>query len=283
MTGNIIICGNGHGIECVYRGLIQRNNKFLLCTDDESLKEKASEDGVRIISHYDDGIESEFDIVLTAAYKPKISASDLKKARFVNIHYAMLPKYRGMHAIVWAILNGEDKVGFTLHETSPLLDEGPVIYQEAVLIGEYTSWELMIKIDDLVELRIYDILQDYLNNKLTAMPQNQDEAIFVAPRNLEDCRVLWDSWDTTFFKKALKALVPPYPRPFFEYNSQVIEIVSASVIKRDYFEINGHLVYIDYDLVYVKLSDGLLCLDKIKVDGEEKKAISHFKKIGIRF
>jgi methionyl-tRNA formyltransferase len=283
MTDNIIICGNGHGIECVYLGLRQKNKPFILCTEDEKLKEKAAVDGVPVVRHYAEAIKSTQDIVLTAAYKPKITAEDLTTARFVNIHYALLPKYRGMHAIVWAILNGESHVGFTLHETSPLLDQGPVIYQEAVPVGNQTSWELMMIIDELVTTRIHDALIGYAHGKITPTLQCEADAIFVAPRNKEDCRVRWDNWNATFFSRVLKALVSPYPLPFFEHNGQIIEIIAAQVMFKDYIEVNGHLVYVDNEHVYIKIPGGLLRLETIRADGVEMPANQRFQKIGVRF
>ncbi|NOI30713.1 formyltransferase family protein [Vibrio coralliilyticus] len=280
---NVIICGNGHGIECIYDGLVNKCKTLILCTETEELISRAKSDGVRTVAHYLEAIENEKDIVLTAAYKPKISEQDLKKARFINIHYALLPRFRGMHAIVWAILNGEKQVGFTVHETAKLLDQGPVVYQESVEIDSNTSWELMEKIDELVKARIGDVLEQYRNYEIQPVAQNDEDAIYVAPRNLTDCEVKWDSWDVTFFKRVKQALVPPYPRPYFIYNDKMVELSSFSVIERDYIEINGHVVYIDDDYVYVKIVGGLLCIEDISIDGEHHKAIEVFKRIGIRF
>ncbi len=283
MKSNIIICGQGHGIDCVYKGLLKHQQKFVLCTDDEALRARAAADGVPVVSHYLEAISETTDIVLTAAYKPKIAKSDLERARFINIHYALLPKYRGMHAVVWAILNGESEVGFTVHQTSELLDQGPVIYQESLPVAEKTSWELMLELDELVATRIFKIIRDYAANEIIPISQNEADALFVAPRNQSDCMVCWSGWDAVFFSRALRALVPPYPLPFFIHCGAKVEIVRASVIFKKYIEINGHLVYIDGKSVYIKIPDGLLVLDLIRIDGVEIPAIQHFSKIGLRF
>jgi methionyl-tRNA formyltransferase len=284
MDNKIIICGQGHGIRCVYNGLLKAGIKFSLCTEDKSLINDARDDGVICVDHYLNAIDSKKNIVLTAAYKPKISYEHLQLARFINIHYALLPRYRGMHAIVWAILNGEKHVGFTLHETSELLDQGSIIYQKELLIAEKTSWELMIEIDSLVENCIADAIINYSSGMLEAKPQNENNAIFVAPRNLTDCEVIWDKWDAVYFARALKALVPPYPRPYFIYQNVKIELTSAEVIFNDYVEINGHLVYIDKNSVFIKIPGGLLRVYKFLINEEDiKNAPEYFKKIGLRF
>jgi methionyl-tRNA formyltransferase len=283
MINNIIICGQGHGVECVYRGLHNHGQRFILCTEDAVLKEKAVSDGIPVVKHYLQAIKNRSDIVLTAAYKPKITLEDLSRANFVNIHYALLPKYRGMHAVVWAILNGESHVGFSLHQTSELLDQGPLIYQESLAIGDKTSWELMMLIDELVSSKIYTVLNDYVAGRIIPKPQNEADAIFVAPRNLEDCKVRWNDWDAVFFSRILKALVPPYPLPYFQYGDKKIEIESASVVPKNYIEINGHLVYVDKNSIYVKIPGGLLRVERVRVDGEQILANQYFTKIGVRF
>lgn len=283
MKNNIIICGDGHGIESVYDGLITSGNEFCLCTNDINLKRKAWIDGILTFNNYHDAIKGSNDIVLTSSYKPKISEFDLKKARFINIHYALLPKYRGMHALVWALLNGEESVGFTVHETTMLLDQGPIIYQEALAVKEKTSWELMLEIDCLVSEKIANILDGYISGKVLPILQNEMEAIYVAPRNIEDCKINWSEWGAVYFSRALKALVEPYPLPFFYHNETKIEIVKADIFFKNYVEINGHLVYIDTKFVYIKIPDGLLRLELIRINQEIIPAISVFYKIGIRF
>ena len=282
MVKNIIICGSGHGIRCVYRGLHKHGQNFVLCSPDLDLRAEASNEGIKCVNDYKDAIESSSDIVLTAAYKPKIEQFDLDKARFINIHYALLPRYRGMHAIVWAMLNGETHVGFTLHETSLLLDQGPIIYQASTPVSNYTSWELMLTIDGMVENTIHDVVDDYLCGKIIPKPQSNKEAIYVAPRNKEDCRVSWEKWNAIYFSRIIKALVAPYPLPFFEHRGDTIEILSAFIIFRDYVETNGHVVYLDDKYVYVKIPDGLLLIELIRINGVEIKAINYFLKIGIR-
>src|SRR3974390_1227130 len=46
-----------------------------------------------------------------------------------NAHPSLLPKYRGRHAIQWAIASGERELGVTLHDMFPEIDKG-----EAVLV-----------------------------------------------------------------------------------------------------------------------------------------------------
>jgi methionyl-tRNA formyltransferase len=278
----LIVCGEGHGVECIYNGLHQQGVPFVLCTPEGSLAIQARKDGIQVSESYLEAISSPEDIVLTAAYKPKIPSEHLAKCRFINVHYALLPRYRGMHAIVWSILNGEKEVGFTIHETSALLDQGPVIHQQRIPIANRTSWQLMEEIDGLVGNCITQVVQDYRDGKLAPTPQDEAGAIFVAPRNREDCRVDWTTWDAAFFNRALQALVPPYPRPFFDFKGKLVEIEKAEVVSRDYREILGHVVYVDECSVWIKIPGGLLRSYLFIVDGVSVAAPQILRSIGIR-
>lgn len=60
-------------------------------------------------------------------------------ARFgslVNLHPSLLPYYRGPEPTAWCILNGESLTGFTIHEITSRIDDGPILFQEVVPIGE---------------------------------------------------------------------------------------------------------------------------------------------------
>jgi Formyl transferase len=58
-------------------------------------------------------------------------------ARFgslVNLHPSLLPYYRGPEPTAWCILNGEAQTGFTIHEITSRIDDGPILFQEVVPI-----------------------------------------------------------------------------------------------------------------------------------------------------
>lgn len=52
----------------------------------------------------------------------------------INIHGALLPKYRGKLPSFWVLANGEDQTGVTVHYMNEELDDGPIIVQKEVPI-----------------------------------------------------------------------------------------------------------------------------------------------------
>lgn len=56
--------------------------------------------------------------------------------RIFNIHFSLLPKYKGMYTSIWPILNGDSHSGCTLHLIDPGIDTGDSIDQLAFELSE---------------------------------------------------------------------------------------------------------------------------------------------------
>ena len=58
----------------------------------------------------------------------------IPKRGFLNIHFSLLPKYRGAAPIQWALINGETDTGVTLFWLDQGMDTGPIFLQEKIAI-----------------------------------------------------------------------------------------------------------------------------------------------------
>lgn len=53
----------------------------------------------------------------------------------LNVHFSLLPKYRGAAPVQWTIINGDDEAGVTIIELNDRMDEGDILAQERVDVG----------------------------------------------------------------------------------------------------------------------------------------------------
>src|SRR5687767_5712688 len=91
----------------------------------------------------------------------------------INLHFSLLPKYRGAAPVNWAIVFGEEKTGVTTMQMDTGLDTGPILLQKETDIGEEeTSIELMRRLAALGA----DLLSETLESYTTLRPLVQDEA-----------------------------------------------------------------------------------------------------------
>ncbi len=68
------------------------------------------------------------DLCVVVAYGRLIPAETLALARygFLNVHFSLLPKYRGAAPVQWALIKGEKTTGVTLFWLDEGMDTGPV-------------------------------------------------------------------------------------------------------------------------------------------------------------
>ena len=80
--------------------------------------------------------EAKHDLFIVVAYGKIISEDILKIPKFgsINIHYSLLPKYRGASPVESAILNGEVETGVTIQKMVYKMDAGEILAQEKVKI-----------------------------------------------------------------------------------------------------------------------------------------------------
>jgi len=77
---------------------------------------------------------AEPDIIALAGFMRVLSAGFVNRfaGRMLNIHPSLLPKYPGLHTHARALEAGDAEAGCTVHEVTPVLDDGPILGQARV-------------------------------------------------------------------------------------------------------------------------------------------------------
>ncbi len=78
------------------------------------------------------------DIIFAVYYDQILSSEviDIPPYGCINLHLALSEEYRGCYPTTWAILNGEKRVGATIHYIDTGIDTGDIIAQKEVLISD---------------------------------------------------------------------------------------------------------------------------------------------------
>lgn len=88
-------------------------------------------------------------VFISAEFDRIIDPGLFKDAALYNIHFSLLPAYRGMYTAVLPILFGEERAGVTLHEIDTGIDTGRIIAQkEFDLTDSMTSRDLYLRCMD---------------------------------------------------------------------------------------------------------------------------------------
>ncbi|MCC7160175.1 methionyl-tRNA formyltransferase [Candidatus Nomurabacteria bacterium] len=153
---------------------------------------------------------------------------NMPKLGSINIHYSLLPKYRGASPVESAILNGEEETGVTIQQMEYKMDSGPIIATEKLAImPEEKAEDLrkrLIKIgSELLIKKLPEIIEG--NIKLT--PQNENEATYCKKIKKEDGLIDLNDNATKNYNK-FRAYAH-WPRTYFFVNNRRIIITDASL------------------------------------------------------
>lgn len=71
--------------------------------------------------------KKEADCFVMCSYGRKIPVDVTEECEIYNIHYGILPDYKGRHPSYYAFLNNEKHLGITLHRVNSQIDDGQII------------------------------------------------------------------------------------------------------------------------------------------------------------
>ncbi len=100
---------------------------------------------------------------------------DVPELGMINVHYSLLPKYRGATPVEAAILNGDSETGVSIQKMAYALDAGDVIAEEQTAIGaDETGLELRARLNEIAKKLLVAAIRKISDG--TAALKKQDDA-----------------------------------------------------------------------------------------------------------
>jgi methionyl-tRNA formyltransferase len=110
----------------------------------------------------------------------------------VNLHFSLLPRWRGAAPVQYAVWKGDTQTGVTTQWMSEQLDAGDIILQRSVpLESEATAGELFEKLTPLGAQVLTATMRLLQSGKASRTPQNPGEATFSPTLKKEDAQIHW--------------------------------------------------------------------------------------------
>ncbi|MDX6576004.1 MAG: methionyl-tRNA formyltransferase, partial [Blastocatellia bacterium] len=167
------------------------------------------------------------DAAIVVAYGRILPPEFLNAQRYgcINVHFSLLPKYRGAAPVNWAIVNGEKETGVTTMRIVDELDAGPILLQRATQIGDSeTALELMKRLAETGA----DLLSGTVKNieHIEPQPQHADAATFAPVLKREDGRIDW-TMDAAAIERRVRGF-QPWPNAHTSLKSRRLIIRKAS-------------------------------------------------------
>lgn len=166
------------------------------------------------------------DLAVVVAYGRILPDEFLRAPRrgCINVHFSLLPLYRGAAPANWAIVNGETETGVTTMFIEPTLDTGPILLQSKTEIGETeTAPELMQRLSEIGAELLGETLARL--DELTPRPQRDQDATFAPVLEKEDGLIDW-SLNAAAIERRVRGF-QPWPNAYTSFNSKGLTIWRA--------------------------------------------------------
>ena len=111
----------------------------------------------------------------------------------INIHYSLLPKYRGASPLESCLLNGDTETGVSIQQMVFKLDRGPILTEEKIQIGlDETKNELRNKLIVLGGNLLYKFIPQIINKSIISKEQDESSATYCTKISKEDGEIKLD-------------------------------------------------------------------------------------------
>ena len=170
----------------------------------------------------------EFDAAVVVAYGRILPPSFLRAPQrgCVNVHFSLLPKYRGAAPVNWAIVRGERVTGVTTMLMDEGLDTGPVLLQRETIIGEDESApELLERLSHEGAALLSETLARF--DELSLHAQDGEVATLAPILRREDGLIEW-TMNAVEIERRVRGF-QPWPNAFTRFRDQKLVVWKARV------------------------------------------------------
>lgn len=213
------------------------------------------------------------DLAVVVAYGRILPTEFLSapKRGCINVHFSLLPLYRGAAPVNWAIINGEQKSGVTTMFIEEKLDSGPILMQQETQIGETeTAPELMSRLAEMGAELLRDTLSQL--DEITPRPQHDRDATFAPMLRKEDGLIDWSN-NAFLIERAIRGL-QPWPNAYTLHETHRLIVWRASATRAEFSKaVPGEVVAAQGDDLIVRCG-GETLLRLIEVQPEAKRRMS---------
>jgi methionyl-tRNA formyltransferase len=178
-----------------------------------------------------DGIlqDADIDVGVVVAYGRILSPVALASAPagFVNVHFSLLPRWRGAAPVERAILAGDESTGVSLMQLDEGLDTGPVIAAvETPIAPDETGGSLTGRLAYLGGMLIDDAMTEMLAGKLDSARQLRTGVTIANRLDRSEGRID-PSWTALYAERAIRAF-SPRPGAWFSIDGTRCRVHRAS-------------------------------------------------------
>lgn len=203
------------------------------------------------------------DVVFCLGWSYLLKPEILSLPRFgvIGYHPALLPRNRGRHPIIWALVLGLSETGSTFFVMDEGADSGDIVSQERVAINdEDDAASLYAKVILAGRGQLTDIVEALNEGRLERHPQDHDRATYWRKRGRADGQIDW-RMSAVSIRNLVRGLARPYVGAHCVRKGEDIKIWKVETVTVSASDIEpGRVLSVEAGLPVVKCTDGAVRL-----------------------
>jgi methionyl-tRNA formyltransferase len=193
----------------------------------------------------------------------------------VNVHFSLLPRYRGAAPVQRAIMAGDTETGVTTFLLEPTLDTGPMLVQiREPIAPDDTTASLLERLAVVGARALIDTLGRIEAGTIEPMPQDPSLASPAPKIRPEEGAVDWTrpARDIVNLVRAMN----PAPGAYASFRGKRMKLWRARVGDSDQQGTPGTLVDAGKDRLAVSAGDGVVELIEVQLEGGKRLEAGNF-------
>lgn len=217
------------------------------------------------------------DLIVVCAYGKILPREllELPRLKSLNLHFSLLPRYRGAAPVQWALINNEPETGVTTLFVTEKVDAGPILLQKKAPIepednAEILGHRLAVTGAELLRETVTLLKSEDLN----PIPQEERLATPAPLLKKEDGKIDWTRKATAIHCQ-IRGMTP-WPGAFTFLDKRILKIYSASVIPAKKPADPGEIVSASPDGLDAACGQGTLRIRELQLEGKKRMGAVEF-------
>ena len=219
------------------------------------------------------------ELIVVVAYGRILPRSvvELAPQGCLNVHYSLLPKYRGAAPVAWTILNGEARIGVTTMKLVEKMDAGPILLQEEIPVApNETRASLEDKLIPLGARLLLETIRRLKEGSLTPKLQREAEATYAPMLKKEDGQIDWHQ-PAKAIERRVRAFYP-WPSAYTYWKGKLLKVHCAAVMPTEDKSPPGQVIRADSGGLWIATGQGVLSLEEVQLENKKRLAVAEFLK-----
>jgi methionyl-tRNA formyltransferase len=217
------------------------------------------------------------DLIVVVAYGRILPRQILELAPHgcLNVHYSLLPKYRGAAPVPWTIIGGEEKSGVTTMRLVEKMDAGPIFLQREISVAPNdTTASLQAKLAPVGAELLVETIAGLKAGNLTPQAQDESKVTYAPVLKKEDGLIDWNL-PAVSIERRVRGF-NPWPSAYTYLAGNLLKIHRARVIEMAEKAAPGEVLKADKESLWIATGAGALSLEEVQLENRNKMTAREF-------